>query len=76
MVAAAFESLTKEETAAVGADTSSKPDKLDERIINAQTVAALLSVAEGNASVTRKHALKVNYEVSFSIPIIKFVISF
>lgn len=59
MVAAAFESLTKEESATIVADKSSKPDKLDERIINAQTVSALLSVAEGNASVTRKHALKV-----------------
>lgn len=60
MIAAAFESLTKEESATDVADKSSKPDKLDERIINAKTVAALLSVAESNNSVTRKHALKVN----------------
>lgn len=57
MVAAAFDSLSKEDTVAV--ENNSKPDELDERIINAKSVVALLSVADNNSSITRKHALKV-----------------
>lgn len=55
MIAAAFESLTKDETDT----TSSKRDQIDELILNANTVMGLLSIAESNAAITRKHALKI-----------------
>lgn len=58
MVAAAFDSLKDENTTIKQAD-SVKPDEIDERIISAKTVMGLLSVAEGNTAITRKHALKV-----------------
>lgn len=58
MVAAAFDSL-KDENTTIKQTDNVKPDEIDERIINAKTVMGLLSVAEGNTSVTRKHALKV-----------------
>lgn len=58
MVAAAFDSL-KDENTLIKKTDNVKPDEIDERIINANTVMGLLSVAEGNTSVTRKHALKV-----------------
>lgn len=67
MVAAAFDSLlSSEEVVATGASSTtkaaatSKPDDLDDRIINAKTVSALLSVGESTTAVTRKHALKVD----------------
>lgn len=58
MVAAAFDSLKDENTTNKQTENV-KVDEIDERIINAKTVMGLLSVAEGNTSVTRKHALKV-----------------
>lgn len=57
MVAAAFDSLLEKEENP--SNETNKPDEIDERIIKAKTVMGLLSVAEGNAAVTRKHALKV-----------------
>lgn len=58
MVAAAFDSLlSNDETEAA----ATKPDDIDEQIINAKSVAALLSVPDAMGStVTRKHALKVS----------------
>lgn len=56
MVAAAFDSLKDENTTIKPVDNL---DEIDERIINAKSVMGLLSVAEGNTPVTRKHALKV-----------------
>lgn len=58
MVAAAFDSL-KDESKPIENIDIVKPDEIDERIIKANTVMGLLSVAEGNTSITRKHALKV-----------------
>lgn len=64
MVAAAFDALKDEnvvtdKSAADVAVPTTKPDEIDERIVNAKSVMGLLSVAEGNVNVTRKHALKV-----------------
>lgn len=73
MVAAAFDSLlSNEEVAASATSTAlaSKADDLDERIINAKTVSALLSVGDSTTAVTRKHALKVNQE--FENPLMAF----
>lgn len=65
MVAAAFDALkdenvvTDQSVAGAAVPTITKPDEIDERIVNAKSVMGLLSVAEGNVNVTRKHALKV-----------------
>ncbi|KAI8130338.1 hypothetical protein FF38_04994 [Lucilia cuprina] len=60
LVAAAFENL-KDDSAS---GTSNKAaatanNNVDERITNAKTINGLLSVAEGNTPLTRKHALRI-----------------
>lgn len=78
MVAAAFDSLlSNEEVAGTGTTATTtalpvKADDLDERIINAKTVSALLSVGESTTAVTRKHALKVKKK--WANPLMKFFI--
>lgn len=74
MVAAVFDSLKNENVVVASAEdgggaTKSNADEIDDRIINAKSVIGLLSVADGNASVTRKHALKVknNFIKLFSL---------
>lgn len=57
-MAAAFENLQKEETS-ISSRPSDATAHIDERIVNAKTVNSLLAITEGNASLTRKHALKI-----------------
>ncbi|XP_075147765.1 FAST kinase domain-containing protein 4 [Haematobia irritans] len=64
LVAAAFENLQKEgatntSSAAGSASNQSTANNIDERINNAKTINGLLSVSEGNATLTRKQALRI-----------------
>lgn len=61
MIAAAFESLQpKDADLPPVKNDKSKLDEIDERIIKANTVGSLLSVADSSSGMTRKHALKVS----------------
>lgn len=55
LVAAAFENLKDDS----GKTSSASNTNIDERINNAKTVNSLLSVTEGNTTITRKHALRI-----------------
>lgn len=72
IVAAAFESLKEDDEtqkskqpgtaiSSSGSPTSTSPktNNIDDRILNAKTINGLLSVSEGNTTITRKHALKI-----------------
>jgi hypothetical protein len=65
-VAAVFASLNEtpsEDTKAESSDSHSNETKttisLDETIMNAKTVNGLLTIAENNSNINRKHALKI-----------------
>lgn len=60
MVAAAFENLKNDSSSGTSKKSSAGSNSnIDERIHNAKTINGLLSVAEGSASLTRKHALRI-----------------
>uniref|UniRef100_A0A1I8PS97 RAP domain-containing protein n=1 Tax=Stomoxys calcitrans TaxID=35570 RepID=A0A1I8PS97_STOCA len=69
LVAAAFENLQKDETTTTNTNktggskapttSSSSASNIDERINNAKTINGLLSVSEGNATLTRTQALRI-----------------
>ncbi|KAM7362630.1 FAST kinase domain-containing protein 4 isoform 1-T2 [Cochliomyia hominivorax] len=57
LVAAAFENLKDDSSS--NKTAASGNDKIEERINNAKTINGLLSVVEGNATLTRKDALRI-----------------
>lgn len=60
LIAAAFENLKDNSTPGTSNKTSVAGNgNIEERINNAKTINGLLSVAEGNTPLTRKHALKI-----------------
>lgn len=59
MVAAAFENLKDESPSGTSNKSSAAAGNVEERINNAKTINGLLSVVEGNTTLTRKHALRI-----------------